>query len=101
MAGLPQPEPLPNPRMSAFASCGHPSHRLWPASCRLWGASSPEDKLAGDLGNVIECARQSWCDPAGASPAQVRSSVRLVASVAGPLATVVAKRTQRLHGVWD
>ena len=28
------------------------------------------------------CARQSWCDPAGESPAQVRSSVRLVASVA-------------------
>jgi hypothetical protein len=25
----------------------------------------------------------------------------LVASVAWPLATVVAKRTQRLHGVWD
>src|ERR1700681_1979217 len=25
---------------------------------------------------------KSWCDPAGASPAQVRSSVRLVASVA-------------------
>ena len=47
------------------------------------------------------CARQSWCDPAGESPAQVRSSVRLVASVAWPLATVVAKRTQRLHGVWD
>src|SRR5215475_13057247 len=44
---------------------------------------------------------QSWCDPAGASPVQVRSSVRLVASVAWPLATVVAKRTQRLHGVWD
>ena len=44
---------------------------------------------------------KSWCDPAGASPAQVRSSVHLVASVAWPLATVVAKRTQRLHGVWD
>jgi hypothetical protein len=29
-----------------------------------------------------EGARQSWCDPAGESPAQVRSSVRLVASVA-------------------
>ena len=43
----------------------------------------------------------SWCDPAGESPAQVRSSVRLVASVARPLVTVVAKRTQRLHGVWD
>src|SRR5262252_5500467 len=40
----------------------------------------------------------SWCDPAGGSPAQVRSSVRLVASVARPLATVVAKRTQRLYG---
>ena len=48
-----------------------------------------------------EGARQSWCDPAGASPAQVRGSVRLVASVAWPLVTVVAKRTQRLHGVWD
>ena len=47
------------------------------------------------------CARQSWCDPAGESPAQVRSSVRLVASVAWALATVLAKRTQRLHGVWD
>src|SRR5262249_8078471 len=43
----------------------------------------------------------SWCDPAGGSPAQVRSSVRLVASVAWPLATVVAKRTQRLHGAGD
>ena len=43
----------------------------------------------------------SWCDPAGVSPAQVRVSVRLVASVAWPLATAVAKRTQRLHGVWD
>src|SRR5881296_623983 len=43
----------------------------------------------------------SWCDPAGERPAQVRSSARLVASVARPLATVVAKRTQRLHGVWD
>ena len=46
-------------------------------------------------------ARKSWCNPAGASPAQVRSSVRLVASVAWSPATVTAKRTQRLHGVWD
>ena len=45
----------------------------------------------------VEGARQSWRD----QPVQVRSSVRLVASVAWPLATVVAKRTQRLHGVWD
>jgi ABC-type uncharacterized transport system substrate-binding protein len=52
-------------------------------------------------GHRIGAPAQSWCDPAGESPAQVRSSVRLVASVAWPLATVVAKRTQRLHGVWD
>ena len=38
----------------------------------------------------------SWCDPAGGSPAQVRGSARLVVSVAWPLATVDAKRTQRL-----
>ena len=43
----------------------------------------------------------SWCDPTGESPAQVRGSARLVVSVAWPLATVDAKRTQRLHGVWD
>src|SRR6476659_7656840 len=43
----------------------------------------------------------SWCDSAGGSPAQVRGSVRLVASGARPLVTVAAKRTQRLHGVWD
>ena len=38
-------------------------------------------------------------------PVKVRSKQRvassLVASVAWPLATVVAKRTQQLHGVWD
>ena len=52
-------------------------------------------------GDRMSAPAASWCDPAGGSPAQVRSSVRLVASVAWPLATVVAKRTQRLHGVWD
>ena len=52
-------------------------------------------------GDRISAPAASWCDPAGGSPAQVRGSVRLVASVAWPLATVVAKRTQRLHGVWD
>ena len=43
----------------------------------------------------------SWRDQPVQVRPQVRSSVRLVASVAWPLATVVAKRTQRLHGVWD
>ena len=28
-----KPECLPNARMSASTSCGHPSHRLWPVSC--------------------------------------------------------------------
>jgi putative ABC transport system substrate-binding protein len=47
-------------------------------------------------------ARQaSWCDPAGGRPAQVRGGARLVASVAWSLATVAAKRTQQLRGVWD
>ena len=49
----------------------------------------------------ISAPAASWCDPAGGSPAQVRGSARLVASVAWPLATAVAKRTQQLHGVWD
>ena len=52
-------------------------------------------------GDRISAPAASWCDPAGGSPAQVRGSARLVASVAWPLATVVTKRTQRLHGVWD
>jgi hypothetical protein len=43
-------------------------------------------------------ASRSWCDPASESPAQVRSSVRLVASVAWPLSTVVAKRTHDCMG---
>jgi hypothetical protein len=51
---------------------------------------------------VARAQRQaSWCDPAGGSPVQVRGSARLVASVAWPPATVAAKRTQQLRGVWD
>src|SRR5262249_20110276 len=52
-------------------------------------------------GDRVGAPAASWCDPAGESPAQVRSSVRLVVSVAWPLATVDVKRTQQLHGVWD
>jgi len=39
----------------------------------------------------VSAPAASWCDPAGASPAQVRGSARLVASVAWPLATAVTK----------
>ena len=45
--------------------------------------------------------QESWRGPAGESPAQVRGSARLVASVASWSATATTKRTQRLHGVWD
>ena len=40
------------------------------------------------------CARRSWRDPAGESPAQVRGSARLVTSVASGKVTTTAKRTQ-------
>ena len=50
----------------------------------------------------IDCAPQaSWRDPAGGSPAQVRGSARLLASVARLSATAGAKRTQQSCGVWD
>jgi hypothetical protein len=64
---------------------------------------SIERKSGGNRGPVtrVSAPAASWCDPVGGSPAQVRGSVRLVASVARPLATAVTKRTQRLHGVWD
>jgi len=42
----------------------------------------------------FRCARRSWRDPAGASPAQVRGSARLVTSVASWKVTTTAKRTQ-------
>ena len=45
------------------------------------------------------CARRSWRDPAGASPARVRGSARLVASVASWKVTTTAKRTQQSCGV--
>jgi len=54
--------------------------------------------LAGLIG-VLRCARRSWHFPAGASPAQVRGSARLVASIASLSATAGAKRTQQLFGV--
>ena len=87
---------------------------LPPDSIKDWLAISISQDRKGARGRSaikVACARRrgdrigspaaSWCDTAGGSPAQVRRSVRLVASVAWLLATVVTKRTQRLHGVWD
>ena len=45
--------------------------------------------------------QESWRGPAGESPAQVRGSARLVASVASCSATATTKRTQRSCGVWE
>jgi hypothetical protein len=42
--------------------------------------------------------QESWHGPAGESPAQVRGSARLVASVASCSVTATAKRTQRSCG---
>jgi hypothetical protein len=61
-----------------------PVIRSWPGLTRLDPA--------------IQCARKSGRYPAGGSPAQVRASARLVASVASAAATPQAKRTRRLCG---
>src|SRR6202011_4135858 len=39
----------------------------------------------------------NWCEPACGRPVRERGSARLVANLAWPLATVAAKRTDRLH----
>jgi DNA invertase Pin-like site-specific DNA recombinase len=61
------------------------------------------DRLARSTQHLLEiadrvkakrCARRSWRDPAGESPAQVRGSARLVTSVASGKVTTTAKRTQ-------
>src|SRR6516162_10957356 len=66
-----------------------------------WDQHCPGPSFPRRRGDRMSAPAASWCDPAGESPVQVRSSVRLVASVAWSLATAAAKRTQRLHGVWD
>ena len=47
------------------------------------------------------CARSSWRVLAGASPARVRGSARLVVSVAAWAVTTTAKRTQQSCGAWE
>src|SRR5215469_8044842 len=67
------------------------------------------ERLAAENGIDIEflrkrnlrCARRSWRDPAGGSPAQVRGGARLVVSVASAVVTPRAKRTQQSSGVSD
>jgi putative transposase len=51
--------------------------------------------------NLASVRQESWCVPAGASPAWVKGSARPVVSVAAWKATTTAKRTQQSCGVWD
>ena len=69
---------------------------------RKGGVVSRRLEMAPQRVEKIEsCARPSWRDPAGESPAQVRGSARLLASVASSPAMARAKRTQQSCGVWD
>src|SRR6516162_5029669 len=76
-----------NPRREPYA--GKLQVRVWAGGARQL-ASLPR-RAPGKAGAI---------QPVKVRP-KLRSSVRLVASVAWPMATVVAKRTQLLHGVWD
>ena len=91
-----KPAELPVQAPTKFELVDQPQDREGARSRRAADAARARRR-----GDRISAPAASWCDPAGGSPAQVRGSVRLVASVARPLVTVVAKRTQRLHGVWD
>ena len=62
----------------------------------------PDDELVSKIKAVIaELATYGYRRVHAVLKRQALAAVRLVASVAWPLATAVAKRTQRLHGVWD
>jgi hypothetical protein len=91
--------------VSQALECMRQAIAVWTRGGSRMRESRTSGSVRGALGQraslPLRAPAASWCDPAGERPAQVRSSVRLVASVAWPLATVVAKRTQRLHGVWD
>jgi len=64
----------------------------------LWAAKGSQQKKPS---NKDTSAPGSWRDPAGESPAQVRGSAGLVASVASWEVTTMAKRTQQLFRVGD
>jgi hypothetical protein len=83
--------------------------RRWRPKMRpvMKGTQSPRFSLGVPSGRAISertCVtvrQRSWRDPAGGSPAQVRGSARLLASVAPLPATAGVKRTQQSCGVWD
>src|SRR5229473_6185602 len=101
-------------RVATHAPDSEPGWRVTEAaSLRIGGVQNPRSRLTFDESPVREsctpgsvgevpgnwhlyptCARRSWRDPAGESPAQVRGSARLVTSGASGKVTTTAKRTQ-------
>ncbi len=80
-------------------NCGILRQTRWDGSMKRrtlkWHLLLVLSVLVSSPGSTMRQA--SWCDPAGGRPVRVRGSARLVANVAWPLATVAAKRTERLH----
>jgi hypothetical protein len=71
--------------------------RTIPESCAAHREVSGEALTGVRIGQPL-VRQESWRGPAGESPAQVRGSARLVASVALCSVTATAKRTQRSCG---
>ena len=73
------------------------ANHVVPESCVAHREVRREALTGARIGQPL-VRQESWRGPAGASPAQVRGSARLVASVASCSVTATAKRTQRSCG---
>ena len=73
------------------------ANHIVPESCAAYREVRREALTGVHIGQPL-VRQESWRDPAGESPAQVRGSARLVASVASCPVTATAKRTQRSCG---
>jgi len=73
------------------------ANRVVPESCVAHREVRREALTGVRIGQPL-VRQESWRGPAGESPAQVRGSARLVASVASCSVTATAKRTQRSCG---
>ena len=76
------PEGRATQQSPGSASDGIRDHRQSKGGGGAWADASRQLAGARRRGDRMSAPAASWCDPAGGSPAQVRSSVRLVASVA-------------------
>ena len=73
------------------------ANHIGPEPCAGCREVVGEASAGGRAGQPL-VRQESWRGPAGESPAQVRGSARLVASVASCSVTATAKRTQRSCG---